>query len=143
LVLADAWRRAAGPALAARARAVRAERGTLEIEVPDRRWAEALAGQLVELASLTSALAPDLLIRKLRVRLSDGTEVIAASPVAPEGESRRAPVRAEPARPRPRGGTSESGAVPAEATPEKLGDLRDRYLARFAGDRRGPGARRR
>jgi len=133
LALAVAWRRAAGPALAARARAVLVERGTLEVEVPDRRWADVLADQLRELASLTDGLAPELRIRKLRVRLPDGTEVMASAPLArPSGP---APVPPAPAVPRVRVGASEEDAAPEEATPERLKELQDRYLARFARER--------
>jgi hypothetical protein len=138
LALAVAWRRAAGPALAARARAVLMERGVLEVEVPDRRWAEVLADQLRELASLTAVLAPELRIRKLRVRLPDGTELMAAASLAPAPEP--APVPPAPPVARARAGASGKDAIPEEVTAERLTKLRDRYLARCARERRRSGS---
>jgi hypothetical protein len=114
------------------------ERGTLEVEVPDRRWAEVLADQLLKLASLTDGLAPELRIRKLRVRLPDGTEVMAPAPLARPSEP--VPVPPAPAAPRARVGASEEDTAPEEATPERLRKLRDRYLARFARERGGSGS---
>ena len=110
LLLADAWQRAAGTALAARARAVRVERGVLEIEVPERRWADALRQQLRELASRTAALAPDLQIRKLRVRLPDGSEAIPAAALDEARATAKGPVGAPQEESRRREGSrSEAG----------------------------------
>jgi len=130
LTLADAWRRAAGAALAERARALRVERGVLEIEVPEGRWAEALEDDLVTLAARAAALAPGLAIRKLRVRLPDGTEARAASPLgkAPEPPPDRAP-RAGNDAIRPRGPGVGSPA-PDRTALDRLEDLRDRYVER-------------
>ncbi|MBZ5639414.1 MAG: DciA family protein [Acidobacteriia bacterium] len=137
LVLADAWRRAAGRVLADRARAVRVERGTLEVEVPERRWAEALAAQLLELASRTAALAPELAIRKLRVRLPGGVEAMPVTRLDPDRESRGAAGRPERVASRRQVRASRGDPAPVEATSLSLIELRDRYLARSAKARGG------
>lgn len=138
LALADAWRKEAGPVLARRARALRVERGVLEIEVPERRWADALRTQIPVLAGRAAAALPELRIRKFRVRLSDGTELLPAEPLhggpAPAAPRRRMkPAREAAAAP-------PADETPAGATPERLRDLAARYLARaaVAGRRRSP-----
>jgi hypothetical protein len=126
----------AGTTLAARARAVRVERGVLEIEVPERRWADALREQLRELASRASALVPELHIRKLRVHLPDRSEAI---PVAPLDE---APASATDPELLPGKTHAEGRGVEArqgELTPDALAGLRDRYLATSERKRRGRG----
>jgi predicted nucleic acid-binding Zn ribbon protein len=130
LALADVWRKEAGPVLAGRARALRVERGVLEIEVPERRWADALRTQIPALAARAAAALPEQHIRKFRMRLADGTELLPAEPLhagaAPSAPRRRA----KPAR-------KAASAPPADETsagalPERLRDLAARYLARAA-----------
>jgi len=134
LLIAEAWQRAAGPALAARARALLVVRGGHADEAPERRWADALRVQLLELASRTAALAPDLHIRKLRVRLPDGTE---ATPPSPFGDA-PAPVKEPDGLPRKAAaGGRGGGPAPGELTREALAELRDRYLATSERKRRG------
>jgi hypothetical protein len=110
------------------------DRGVLDVEVPERRWADALRDQLLELASRTAALAPDLHIRKLRVRLPDGTE---ATPPSPFGDA-PALVKEPDGLPRKAAaGGRGGGLAPGELTREALAELRDRYLATSERKRRG------
>jgi len=74
LLLAQAWERVAGAALATRARALRVQRGVLEIELPGGRWSETLHELLPRLAGRLSRLCPELEIRKLRLIRSDSSE---------------------------------------------------------------------
>jgi hypothetical protein len=134
LLLADAWQRAAGTALAARARAVRVDRGVLEIEVPERRWADALREQLRELASRAAALAPDLRIRRLRVKFPDGSEAIPVAPLDEAPATAKAPAGLPKKTPL---GATGAGAKQGELTPDALLGLRDRYLATSDRKRRG------
>jgi hypothetical protein len=136
LLLADAWRRVAGTTLAARARAVRVERGVLEIEVPERRWADALREQLRELASRASALAPELHIRKLRVHLPDGSEAVAVAPLDEAPATAKDPAILPGKTP---AGGRGVGEEQGELTPDALAKLRDRYLAKSERKRRGRG----
>jgi hypothetical protein len=69
LTLADAWRRVAGDAVGRRLSAVQVTRGTVEIEAGDPRWADDLRDMLPLLVSRLSRCAPDLGIRRFRLRI--------------------------------------------------------------------------
>lgn len=133
LLLADTWRRVAGPAVAARATALRVARGILEIEIADRRWADALAGPLPALATKAALLAPALRIRSLRVRLAGGEEILRRRVEAPS--SGREDRDAAPRPPR-----SDRPQAPA-LDPARLARIGEAY-SRAAARRRERGRRR-
>ncbi len=88
LLLVRAWSRAAGEALARRTVAVRVQRGVLEVELPDRRWAVALEGRLEELARRVASEAPDLRIRRFRARIAGESATDAPRPIDPSSGER-------------------------------------------------------
>lgn len=124
LALADAWGRAAGPALSRRIEAVRVTKGILVLRAPDRRWAEALAAQIGELAGRLALEAPGLAVRRVKVILvgqESGESVLEVEIGAGPGSS-PSPVRRGPAR----GDEGKAAATPAA---EPLERLAERYLA--------------
>jgi len=83
LLLAHAWRREVGDAVAKRLRPQRVVRGTLEIEA-DECWARDLRGLLPSLAGRLARAAPELGVRRFRVRVVGQGGVPEAEPI--EGE---------------------------------------------------------
>ncbi len=93
LLLADTWRRVAGDAIARRLTAVRVLRGTVEIEA-DPRWAADLDDLLPALVSRLARCAPELGVRRYRLRIHGRERAEEACPLpdappAPEGLSER------------------------------------------------------
>lgn len=128
LILAQAWDQVAGPALAARVRAARVQRGVLEIEVTSGRWSATLREWLPRLAGRLSRAFPELGVRKFRVLRAGSDELEPAQPVA-AGEQ---PLNPEDARPAPEA-TEEPIEVEDSRSPdERLEELASRYLQRGA-----------
>ncbi len=93
LLLADTWRRVAGDAIVRRLTAVRVVRGTVEIEA-DPRWADDLHDVLPSLVSRLARCAPELGVRRYRLRIHGLERPAAACPIpevppAPGGPSER------------------------------------------------------
>jgi hypothetical protein len=123
-MLAEAWRRVAGTALARRAVAERVRRGVLELTVADPGWADAVVALIPQLAGRLSRRYPDLGIRRFRVQVG-----ASAHPVhdVPPDAGRDEPAGTSDAAPR-----RDAGRAPAD-----LGDVARRYLER-ARKRRSP-----
>lgn len=99
LLLAHAWARVAGQALARRAVAHRIVRGVLEIEVADERWVETLVQLIPRLAGRLSSSYPQLGVRRFRLLRgstkprgrpqplvqADEPDAVASSPAGPDG----------------------------------------------------------
>ena len=81
LLLADAWRRVAGDAVGRRLSAVQVTRGTVEIQA-DPRWADDLRDMLPLLVSRLARCAPDLGIRRFRLRIPGQEPAGAARSIA-------------------------------------------------------------
>lgn len=133
LRLAVAWREVAGEVLAGRAEAVRVNRGTLEVQVDERRWEETVRALLPRLAGRVARAHPGLGVRRCRLLVQEGDSVRRGEAVELEGDDARAD-RARPAPP--------TADEPEKAEPPTDGDvtqrltrLGDRYLARSEGRR--------
>jgi hypothetical protein len=126
MVLARAWERVAGPVLAARARAVRVQRGVLEIEVACGRWSETLCELLPRLAGRLSRVCPELGVRKFKLIRSDSNEQEVPRPIEITSE----PVGSE----EPQGTRAARGTTTEveDRRPQdvRLEDLARRYLER-------------
>ncbi len=85
LLLEHAWGRVAGEAIARRARAIRIERGVLDIDVVEPQWAKELVRFVPRIAGRLVREFPELGVKKFRLRV--GGEVAQAA---------RAPEPAEP-----------------------------------------------
>ena len=133
LRLAVAWREVAGEALARRAEAVRVHRGTLEVQVDERRWEVTVRGLLPRLAARLARGYPGLGVKRCRLLVADGESVSRGEAVAlEEGEIRPAREPNAPATPEPpRNDGTE--AQPEEDLGERLARLGERYLARAEG----------
>ena len=90
LRLAVAWRDVAGEVLAGRAEAVRVTRGTLEVQVDERRWEVTVRALLPRLAARLSRLHPALGVRRCRLLVQDGESVRRGESVDLEAEELRA-----------------------------------------------------
>jgi predicted nucleic acid-binding Zn ribbon protein len=73
LQLALGWMRVAGDPIARHAKALRVNRGVLEIEVRDSRWAATMREILPRLTGKLAASCPELGVRKFRL-LERGSE---------------------------------------------------------------------
>lgn len=122
LVLSHAWREIAGGALSQRVQATKVQRGVLELEVSDSRWAETIAGLAPRLAGRLAARHPELGVRRFRL-CRPGASHGRPQPVSEE-ESREADPEAglRPAHP----GSMDTGFT----TAERLQRLMVHYLAR-------------
>jgi hypothetical protein len=126
LKLEIAWHRAAGKAVAGRARPLHVRRGVLHVRVDDPRWLEVLKNMIPSLAGRMAAACPELKIRKYRLVLHDGEsfEKQAEAVCAPPTDE---PCGSGPARPDP--------SDPERATVE-IGKLAAGYLKSTATKRR-------
>lgn len=129
LQLAVAWRDVAGTVLAGRAEAVRVSRGTLEVQVDERRWEVTVRALLPRLGARLSRRYPALGVRRCRLLVEEGDSVRRGEAVAlEEGEP-----HGEPKAPVPRKVPDES-SIETPRTPddlaERLARVGDRYLAR-------------
>ncbi len=136
LLLSRTWGLVVGDVLARKTRAVRIQRGVMEVEVEDARWADALVPRLPDLARRAAAAAPALAIRSLRLRVSGSGSVAEARPgpaeAAPGPIAAPGPA-AGVAHPRSSGGArvveSESGGGDIDLS-RRLAAVRERYVAR-------------
>lgn len=126
LVLSRAWEEVAGPVLAAHARAVRVQRGVLEIEIADGRWSGPLIEMLPGLAARVSRVCPELGVRKFRLIRPDSNQREPAQPVETESD-RSVPVGPQ-LPPSPRHEPIE--AVDRSPLEQRLKALARRYVER-------------
>jgi hypothetical protein len=127
--LAVAWLEVAGEALAGRAEAVRVSRGTLEVQVDERRWEVTVRDLLPRLAARLARLHPSLGVRRCRLLVQEGGSVRKGEAVALEDEE----LRAEPGAQAPSAISEKprSNDVPTgENLAERLARLGERYLER-------------
>jgi hypothetical protein len=130
LKLAVAWREVAGDVLAGRAEVVRVTRGTLEVQVDERRWEVTTRALLPRLAARLSRGYPALGVRRCRLLVVDGESVRRGEAV----DLDQAELRAEGApRARRRGSRGESKRKEPPAGEDIAGRLArvgERYLER-------------
>ena len=128
LLLAQAWERVAGPALAARAQVLRIQRGVLEIEVEPGRWSETLGELLPGLVGRLSGLCPELGVRRFRLVRADPDE--RETPRAIEIR----PVPGESSRPQdaPQAQVKTQSDEDRRPQKERLEELARRYVERGA-----------
>jgi hypothetical protein len=128
LRLAIAWREVAGDVLAGRAEAVRVNRGTLEVQVDERRWEEAVRALLPRLTGRVARAHPELGVKRCRLLVQEGDSVRRGEALELEGDE--AP--AERTRPEPRmADDPEKAELPTDTDiTQRLTRLGDRYLAR-------------
>lgn len=127
LLLEHTWQRVAGEAVARRARAVRVQRGVLEIEVTESAWAKNLKPLLPRLIGRLARVAPELGVKKFRLRLEGESVLPPGSPVPAleedaGHEKATAPPKTEAG---PASAPEEQGTQPG-----RLLDLAQRYLER-------------
>jgi len=125
LMLAEAWRRVAGAALARRAVAQGVRRGVLELTIADPGWADALVSLIPSLAARLSRRYPDLGIRRFRLQVGGRPQPVRAlaadavvESAAPETPETEAPTRSSQPE-------SEPGAAGADVE-----EVARRYLER-------------
>jgi len=130
LRLALAWREVAGEPLARRAQAVRVSRGTLEVQVDERRWEVTVRALLPRLAARLARSCPALGVKRCRLLVQDGEAVSRGEALALEqdehSEDREppGPRMAEVAK------AEQEDPSAAEDLGERLARLGERYLAR-------------
>lgn len=133
LRLAVAWREVAGEALARRAEAVRVTRGTLEVQVDERRWEVTVLALLPRLAARLARSYPALGVKRCRLLVSGGEGVSRGEALALEVEEHRedrdspAPRTAEVEQ------VEEEGPSPEGDLGERLTRVGEKYLARSEG----------
>ena len=131
LRLAVAWREVAGETLANRAAALRVSRGTLEVQVDERRWEVTVRALLPRLAARLARLYPVLGVKRCRLLVQDGDSVSRGEAVALEEDELLAD--REPPTPRPLDDSKREDPSPDEDLGERLARLGERYLARAEG----------
>jgi hypothetical protein len=97
LVLAAAWRRVAGAAIARHARAIGIRRGVLEIAFDDERWLEALKAAIPRVAARLARDCPELGVRRLRLRREGREFPDRPTPLPIEADEREVPPADTPA----------------------------------------------
>jgi len=85
LLLEHAWGRVAGEVIARRARAVRIERGVLDIDVVEPAWAKVLVPFVQRIAGRLVRDFPELGVKKLRLRVGGEVALPASAPEPAEG----------------------------------------------------------
>jgi hypothetical protein len=103
------------------------QRGLLDVEVDDRRWAAALSPLLPKLAATLAAECPDLAVRVFRLRVRGETVHPKPSPVERAESARPAEAPAAASRTTPETNVPSSALEP---TPERVRRIADRYLER-------------
>jgi len=122
LRLQTAWLAVAGPTLAARVRAVRTNRGVLELAVDDPRWERELVAMIPRLAARLAAHDAGLGVRRFRILGTDGTRASRSLPEdAGDDDERTAAIRDS-------GLSGESSASARETRPD-IEAIARRYLA--------------
>jgi hypothetical protein len=122
LLLASAWRRTAGEALARHVGARKGRGDVLVLSVRDERWAAALGEILPSLAARLAARFPELGLARFKIEGLAGGDLAAEPLPSLADEEPRLAGHAEPP------GAAEAG--PPRSLEERLVDLARAYLAR-------------
>ena len=126
-MLAAAWRRVAGEAIARRARVAGIRRGVLEIAFDDERWREALKAAIPGLAARLARVCPGLGVRKFRLRREGRECPERPVPLPIDAEAREVP---EADGPTPDTRLEREAALPTGDQAARLASAMERYLRR-------------